>query len=49
MGHGGSQAVHGPLPEVGVVCQHLGHVEAVQLHLALPCELHWDCTQLGPL
>ena len=49
MGHGPCQPVHGPLPEVAIVRQHLCHMQAVEVHLAFTSELDWDDTDLWPL
>ena len=49
MCQGACQLVHGPPPEVGVISQHFGHMQTVEMHLALPSELHWYGASLGSL
>ena len=49
MCQGACQLVHGPSPEVGVISQHFGHMQTVEMHLALPSDLHWYDASLGSL
>ena len=49
MCQGARQLVHGPPPEVGVISQHFSHMQTVEMHLALPSELHWYDASLGSL
>ena len=43
------QLVHGPFPEAGVISQHFCHMQTVEMHLALPSELHLYDASLGSL
>lgn len=48
MSQGCGQLVHGPLAEIGVIREHLRHMQAVEVHLALPREANRQVCHLGP-
>lgn len=43
------QPLHGPLPEIGIICQHLCQMQCIKVHLTFSSELHRCAAAAGSL